>query len=480
MFTFFRLASLVCWLIAFGHVASVAAQPAPQKSFRDCANCPEMLIIPGGTFTMGSSEERTINRDDTPQRPVTIAKPFAIGKFELKRGEFLLFLDETGYQSTATCIAAGIRDVGDSPQRSRSPRNPGFPQDNDHPVVCINFADAKAYLAWLTQKTGKRYRLLSESEWEYAGRGGSTDGNPWGDQANDACKHANVLDQSAIGGRALAENIDVSRAFRCTDGHTFTAPVGSYEPNQFGLHDMAGNVWELVEDCWHSNYKNAPPDSSPRVSEDCSERVARGTGWLSINWGGRRTNSLAERLTVAIKRSTTLIGFRVARDDLSPSQIRQGAFRPSAATATSSPAKAPADTKPQFDDELELIVGNVQSQLNANLLLCKSLAPDTLPLVEGRAQRFRQNFSALVALAQHPDFNPLWESGKQSTLRLTNRIAEQEKRNNSQDYANTMCRSDSELLFPERHESESELAQKWIGTLQKWLSDKQAAPRGKN
>ncbi len=139
----------------------------------------------------------------------------------------------------------------------------------------INWDDAKAYAAWLSKKTGKTYRLLSEAEWEYAARAGSTTRFSFGNNETDLCRHGNVADRTL---KKIYENETVAN---CTDNYLHTAPVGVYAANRFGLHDMDGNVWEWVEDCWHDNYNGAPSNGSAWTTGNCSRRVLRGGSWVN-------------------------------------------------------------------------------------------------------------------------------------------------------------------------------------------------------
>ena len=154
-------------------------------------------------------------------------------------------------------------------------RNPGFAQDDRHPVVCTSWEEATAFVAWLSKRTGKQYRLLSEAEWEYAARAGSTTPFHSGNDEKALCTYANVADQST---KEKIKSLTLVVGFR--DGHAFTAPVGSLRPNAFGVHDMHGNVFEWVEDCWNENYQGAAPtDGSAWATGNCMLRVMRGGGW---------------------------------------------------------------------------------------------------------------------------------------------------------------------------------------------------------
>jgi formylglycine-generating enzyme required for sulfatase activity len=143
----------------------------------------------------------------------------------------------------------------------------------------LSWNDATAYVAWLAKKTGKGYRLLTEAQWEYAARAGTTTRYSFGDDEKDLCHHGNGVDATAKSKIAGAEKWS---AAPCSDGYAYTAPVGSFLPNKFGLYDMHGNAWQWLEDCWHDNYAGAPTDGSGWVSGDCSRRVVRAGSWGGI------------------------------------------------------------------------------------------------------------------------------------------------------------------------------------------------------
>ena len=170
--------------------------------------------------------------------------------------------------------------------------------------MCVNWEDAQAYARWLSAETGKTYRLPSEAEWEYAARAGTTTRRHWGDDPDDGCAYANGAD------RTFEARVDNWTVMDCTDGVVWTSPVGAYRPNAFGLHDVLGNVWEWVEDCWHDDYDGAPRDgSSWTTGGDCGRRVARGGSWNNSPRGLRSAN----RSWSGAERRTSNIGFRVAR-----------------------------------------------------------------------------------------------------------------------------------------------------------------------
>ena len=246
----------------------------PGRVFRDCEDvCPEMVVVPAGKFLMGSPKNEEGRYDDEgPQRTVTIAKPFAVGKFEVTRDEFKAFVKATGHKVGETCWTF---EGNKSKKRSgRSYLNPGYMQKATHPVVCVNWDDANAYATWLSSKSGKSYRLLTEGEWEYAARAGTTTRFSYG-ETDQQCSYANGADQTA---KASGLPKDWTYA-GCKDGYDRTAPVGSFKPNAFGFYDMHGNAWEWVEDCSKDSYTDAPSDGTASTSGDCSRRVVRGGSW---------------------------------------------------------------------------------------------------------------------------------------------------------------------------------------------------------
>jgi formylglycine-generating enzyme required for sulfatase activity len=269
----------VTWpLAAFGQqaVMPVVAELANHlvqhqvgSDFKECEKgCPVMVVVPAGKFVMGSPEndpDRT--RGEGPSHEVTIAKPFAVSKFEVT------------FEEWDACIAATA-----------------CPPASDHwgrgmmPVINVSWFDAKQYVGWLSQLTGGNYRLLSEAEWEYAARGGSSARYSWGDdlgKGNASCD-------------GCGSQWDLQQ----------TAPVGSFKPNAFGFHDMHGNVWEWVEDSWHENYIAAPTDGSAWLNgADPGYRVVRGGSWRNE---GENVRASARFKRNAHVRFDTL-GFRVAR-----------------------------------------------------------------------------------------------------------------------------------------------------------------------
>ncbi|HXR59643.1 MAG TPA: formylglycine-generating enzyme family protein [Burkholderiales bacterium] len=290
-------------------------QPRPGSVIQDCPECPRLVVLPAGTFTMGSpATESGRGQDEGPQRQVAIAQPFALGRGEVTVAEFRRFTEESGYRTEAErdthaqgCSgfvyadpAAGIP----APPAFTSWRAPGVAQAESHPVLCVSWNDARAYAQWLSRKAGKRYRLPTEAEWEYAARAGTTTSRYWGDDPAQACRYANVADQSRLQTWGFGQKHD------CTDGHYFTAPAGGHAPNRFGLYDMIGNVWEWTEDCWNASYAGAPVDGSAWLAGDCAQRVERGGSWSTVP---RFARSAARHKNSADYRDN-LTGFRVGRN----------------------------------------------------------------------------------------------------------------------------------------------------------------------
>jgi formylglycine-generating enzyme required for sulfatase activity len=252
------------------------------QTFRDCAECPEMVVIPAGSFTMGSPAGET-NREqvpekfgawERPQHGVSIGRPLAIGKYEVTFAEW----------------DACVREGG----CSHRPSDRGWGRGN-RPVINVSWEDAREYARWLGRKTGQDYHLPSEAEWEYAARAGTTTPYWWGSRASH--EYANYGKDECCGGLAVGR-----------DRWEYTAPGGSFSPNGFGLYDVLGNVWEWVEDCWNASYRGAPTDGRAWTAGDCTRRVTRGGSWANEPWYGRS----AFRVAAPEGRGEN-IGFRVAR-----------------------------------------------------------------------------------------------------------------------------------------------------------------------
>lgn len=240
----------------------------PGARFRDCEDCPEMVVVPAGSYLMGSppSEEE---RDDNegPQHPVAIGEPFAAGVFEVT------------FEEWDACVNAG----GCGEYR---PDDGGMGRGR-RPVMNVSWKDAQRFVEWLREVAGESYRLLSEAEWEYAARAGTTTAYHYGE--------AIALNQA---------NGSIDNGW-----HGHTLPVGSFDANAFGLHDVHGNVWEYVQDCWNISYRGAPGDGSAWETGDCSIRVWRGGSWRNSHEELRSAN----RAAIQTFERLDYIGFRVAR-----------------------------------------------------------------------------------------------------------------------------------------------------------------------
>ena len=251
----------------------------PGRAFRDCPDCPEMVVVPAGSYLMGSPhDEEKRQKNEGPRHRVTIAKPFAVGKYEVTRREFGAFVSATGRDMDGGCWYWNIEEKKGKRDIARSWRSPGYEQTDLDPVACVSWRDAQAYVNWVSEKTGKRYRLPSEGEWEYAARGGTRRSRYWGDDASAQCAHANGADGTLKEHYSDWPWVVAS----CRDGFVHTAPAGSFSANGFGLHDVLGNVWEWVEDCWNERYVGARSDGSAWTNGNCGRRVLRGGSWYNI------------------------------------------------------------------------------------------------------------------------------------------------------------------------------------------------------
>jgi formylglycine-generating enzyme required for sulfatase activity len=299
-----------------------AAKPTgtARDEFQDCGDCPEMVVVPAGRFEMGSAGPDLAHlideegakfewiSDETPRHEVIIAKPFAVGKYEVTRAEFGAFIVATGHQVENWCFVYERNKWQRGTDRNW--RKPGFIQGEQEPVVCASWRDAKAYVAWLSKTTGETYRLLSEAEWEYAARAGTRTRRYWGnDMANkEGCAYANVSDMTRASRHRLRRAAD--NVFSCEDGTVLTADTGAYKPNAFGLYDMLGNVWEWVEDCYHDSYSGAGNTARAWTERGCERRVLRGASW---DYDPRAVRA-ANRGFAEVGDRSLNIGFRVARD----------------------------------------------------------------------------------------------------------------------------------------------------------------------
>ena len=304
------LLGLSCWvgsplLMAQGQLS---AGYENLGKIQDCDYCPVLVIIPAGSFMMGAAKnDEQKHKDEVPRHRVDIAKRYAIGKFELTRGEYARFVSVTRRDTTGGCFFRTKREPELDP--SLGWRDPGYSQNDRHPAVCISWQDANAYVKWLSDVTEQDYRLPSEAEWEYAARAGTISERFWGLSADDGCEFANGADltgETDIPGWTVAN---------CHDGYSFTAEVGSLRANAFGVHDVLGNVAEWVEDCWSENYVGAPRDGSAWRQGNCSIPILRGASWHDHPKYLRSANRYGFDFTGDDSKSTRYYNFgvRVAR-----------------------------------------------------------------------------------------------------------------------------------------------------------------------
>jgi formylglycine-generating enzyme required for sulfatase activity len=260
---------------------------SPYEVFRECEQCPEMINLPGGTFVMGSNDDPT----EKPPRQVNVAA-FALGRLPVTVGEW------------KQCVAAKAC--------SYEPNG-----DDDMPVHNVSWNDAQQYVTWLSTITNSRYRLPTEAEWEYAARAKTTPGSgprfSFGEDERAICANANALDQTA---KAKLTGSTTWEFVGCQDGYAYTAPVGRFAANGFGLHDMHGNVKEWTLDCYREGqgYRGAPTDGTAWTTADCPSRVLRGGSWLSYP----RLLRAAFRYKGGENDRTSDVGLRVARSLTAP------------------------------------------------------------------------------------------------------------------------------------------------------------------
>jgi formylglycine-generating enzyme required for sulfatase activity len=274
--------ALMSIAMAAGLALTAHAEPAkPGKTFHDCEKiCPVMVDLPSGQFVIGSPETET-DRDkgEGPQKRLKVHR-FAIGKYDVTRGQWAAFVADTHRPVAMGCAWAGPGGPALDPQKAWNAVD--FSQDDSHPAVCVSFADAQDYAKWLSVRTGHTYRLPSEAEWEYAARAGTNTVFPWGDTPGH--------DKANYGAEACCSGLSEG-----ADQWTATSPVGSFPPNGFGLYDMNGNVLQWVQDCL-GDYADKPADGTPYAVDTnlkeggpwspkmvglkaCSFRMLRGGDW---------------------------------------------------------------------------------------------------------------------------------------------------------------------------------------------------------
>jgi formylglycine-generating enzyme required for sulfatase activity len=313
--------------LVFPFVASADSAPrtsgAAGSSFRDCPDCPEMVTIPAGSFTMGSSPEEKAwagthggsayaVADEAPQHAVTL-KSFALGKYDVTRGEYAAFVRATGYPAGDGC---GQVSTSWKKLPALDWQHPGFPQTDRDPVVCVSWQDAQAYVLWLNRRLQSGspdvasgdgpYRLPSEAEWEYAARAGTSTRFWWGNDDAGADSHAWYRMNTENGPQGSVSVDPLSLHYLPAHG---TRPVGAKPANPFGLYDITGDVWQWTEDCYAGSYAGAPADGGAVETRGTCMRVDRGSSWLFPAWLLR--SATRERNPPDFR--DFIMGFRVAK-----------------------------------------------------------------------------------------------------------------------------------------------------------------------
>ncbi|HVR89678.1 MAG TPA: formylglycine-generating enzyme family protein [Novosphingobium sp.] len=284
----------------------------PGAKFRECRNCPEMVVMPAGSFMMGSPDAEVGRfKNEGPEHRVAIQRPFAIGAYDITLGEYRRFVRATRRAAPDSCRVYDVSFADNDLVRVRGKNwaRPNFRQADNHPVVCVTWDDAQAYIDWLNGQVRRPsdawvgvgpYRLPTEAEWEYAARAGTSTPYYWGTEIRRSEVNYGP-DEPRFAPVAKAE-----------DRWEYTSPVGAFPPNPFGLYDMVGNVWQFTQDCWHDSYAGAPGDGAARTDGKCDERVVRGGSWFKPP-SGERSAKRGQGKVVDLKGNHE-IGFRVARE----------------------------------------------------------------------------------------------------------------------------------------------------------------------
>lgn len=286
-----------------------------QPEFSDCATCPTMVEVPAGSVMIGSTENAAYRRKgERLAQQATIDKPFAMARTEVTRQQYRAFVEATGHSSAQIIyrdeVLLGCNYFDGKSYGFVAAHNwetPGYLQREDEPVVCVSWSDANAYAQWLSETTGRSYRVPSTVEFEYALRAGTATPWFWGTDPSDACQYANV------GDRTFGHRFPQRVQFGCDDGYIFTTRVARFEPNPFGLYDMLGNAWEWTNDCWHDDLSDAPVDGRSWLEDDggdCEFRTPKGGSWIS----GPAWAHAAVRSKDGAHYRSFMLGFRVAAE----------------------------------------------------------------------------------------------------------------------------------------------------------------------
>jgi len=275
--------------------ADAAAGLMPGKTFKDCEDCQTMVVVPAGTFTMGSTREEreregvpaSFGDHEGPTVQITIARPFAIATTETTRAQFALFVKATNRPVPTVCANYNAEQDNWAGKEGNVAnwQNPGFKQGDNHPAVCMSYVDASDYAAWMSKKTGFKYHVASEAQWEYVARAGTKTTRYWGENISQICKKANIMSTATFD--AINKSEGWMDELVCTGTQSWTVPVASYDANPWGVYDMLGNVWEWVDDCATPDHTGMPTDGSARRDGDCTRRISKGGAFHSRVWLAR-------------------------------------------------------------------------------------------------------------------------------------------------------------------------------------------------
>ncbi len=283
-----------------------AAQRVKRPGFTNSLGM-EFVRLDGGDFIMGSPTNEKGRDKDEALHGVALTRRFFIQTTEVTVGQWRRFVKDTGFRTDAE-KQGGVyirQGSGWNKKGGINWETPGFPSSDNHPVTCISWDDAVEFIRWLNRREKKRYALPTEAHWEYAARAGTRTARFWGEDAGSACEYANVHDASAKRGNSAAN----WPAHACDDGFVKAAPVGSFKPNPFGLHDMMGNVWEWCRD-WYGGYDRF--DSvDPRGPTGGTGRIIRGGGW---DGGPANIRSALRERAWPVRQSNDL-GFRLVTEE---------------------------------------------------------------------------------------------------------------------------------------------------------------------
>jgi formylglycine-generating enzyme required for sulfatase activity len=265
-------------LLVYCSFALFTTASAEEKGVKNSIGM-KLVQIRAGEFGMGSPNDEPGRREDEPRRHIIVTRDYILGQYEVTRGQFRLFVEKTGYRTDCERNGQGGWGYDEDAAVLAGPdpkftwRVTGFSQTDEHPVVNVSWNDAVAFCEWLSKQEEKPYRLPTEAEWEYACRASTSTPFFFGSDPEQLAQYANTTDAGLK--KKFAERI----AIAADDGHVFTAPVGSYKANGWGLFDMAGNVWEWTAD-WYEKSPSAEPQTDPQGPATGTERVIKGGDWF--------------------------------------------------------------------------------------------------------------------------------------------------------------------------------------------------------